>query len=219
MSDGESSEDENMKALMAQKEGSNDDAEEKPKKKSKKKKKKKEKDEDEEVVEKKDKKKKKKKSSRSEKKEKSSKTKDDEDSAKKSKKKKDKKKDKSKKDKKKRQSRSKNMDEENQEDAGLTMLDEPVGENPESNLDAEQEQSPSRKKNSILEAATSKALRPFVIISSSYLLFTITDGAIRMIVLLHAYNKAFSALQVAIMFTLYELAGVFTNLVSLDFTA
>lgn len=33
-----------------------------------------------------------------------------------------------------------------------------------------------------------------------------------MIVLLHAYNKSFSALEVAIMFTLYELAGVFTNL-------
>lgn len=70
------------------------------------------------------------------------------------------------------------------------------------------------KKESIMQAATSKALRPFVIISSSYLLFTITDGAIRMIVLLHAYNKGFSALEVAIMFTLYELAGVFTNLVS-----
>jgi MFS family permease len=59
---------------------------------------------------------------------------------------------------------------------------------------------------------TSKALRPFVIISSSYLLFTITDGAIRMIVLLHAYNKNFSALEVSFMFMLYELAGVFTNL-------
>jgi hypothetical protein len=75
------------------------------------------------------------------------------------------------------------------------------------------EQVPANKKNSFMEAATSKALRPFVIISSSYLLFTITDGAIRMIVLLHAYNKAFSALEVAIMFSLYELAGVFTNLV------
>lgn len=68
------------------------------------------------------------------------------------------------------------------------------------------------KKESFMQAARSEALRPFVIISSSYLLFTITDGAIRMIVLLHAYNKSFSALQVAIMFTLYELAGVFTNL-------
>ena len=70
------------------------------------------------------------------------------------------------------------------------------------------------KKQGIMAAASSKALRPFVIISSSYLLFTITDGAIRMIVLLHAYNKNFSALEVSIMFSLYELAGVFTNLVS-----
>ena len=69
-------------------------------------------------------------------------------------------------------------------------------------------------KSGFMKQATSKALRPFVIISSSYLLFTITDGAIRMIVLLHAYNKSFSAMEVAIMFTLYELAGVFTNLVS-----
>lgn len=74
-------------------------------------------------------------------------------------------------------------------------------------------------KEGFMKAARSKALRPFVIISSSYLLFTITDGAIRMIVLLHAYNKAFSALQVAFMFTLYELAGVFTNLVSFSATS
>jgi len=59
---------------------------------------------------------------------------------------------------------------------------------------------------------TDPRLRPFVIISITYLLFTVTDGAIRMIVLLHAYNKSFSALEVAVMFTLYELAGVFTNL-------
>ena len=40
------------------------------------------------------------------------------------------------------------------------------------------------------------ALRPFVIISFSYLLFTTTDGAVRMIVLLHAYKSGFSAWQV-----------------------
>lgn len=68
------------------------------------------------------------------------------------------------------------------------------------------------KEQTLVESMTSKALRPFIIISSSYLLFTITDGAIRMIVLLHAYNKSFTALEVAVMFTLYELAGVFTNL-------
>jgi MFS family permease len=65
---------------------------------------------------------------------------------------------------------------------------------------------------SVWQAARSDALRPFVIISTSYLLFTVTDGALRMIVLLHAYNLRLSALQVAVMFTLYELAGVVTNL-------
>lgn len=44
------------------------------------------------------------------------------------------------------------------------------------------------------------------------LLYTTTDGAIRMIVLLHAYNLGFSAWLTSIMFMLYELAGVVTNL-------
>mmetsp|Transcript_58044 Transcript_58044/g.138171 ORF Transcript_58044/g.138171 Transcript_58044/m.138171 type:complete len:615 (+) Transcript_58044:85-1929(+) len=58
------------------------------------------------------------------------------------------------------------------------------------------------------------ALMPFVIISTSYLLYTMTDGSVRMIVLLHAYNKRFSAMEVALMFTLYETAGVVTNLLA-----
>ncbi|KAL4451733.1 hypothetical protein ABPG75_007395 [Micractinium tetrahymenae] len=58
------------------------------------------------------------------------------------------------------------------------------------------------------------ALKPFVIISLSYLLFTTTDGAVRMVVLLHAYQKGFSAMQVAVMFSFYELAGVATNLLA-----
>jgi hypothetical protein len=66
--------------------------------------------------------------------------------------------------------------------------------------------------NAESDGAMSPSLRPFVIISSSYLLFTITDGAIRMIVLLHAYNKGFTAMEVALIFVFYELAGVFTNL-------
>lgn len=57
-------------------------------------------------------------------------------------------------------------------------------------------------------------LRPFVIVSLSYLLYTVTDGAVRMIVLLHAYNEGFSAWDVALMFTLYEAAGAVTNLVA-----
>ncbi len=49
-------------------------------------------------------------------------------------------------------------------------------------------------------AAHYSALKPFVIISFSYLLFTTTDGAVRMVELLHAFQKGFSAMQVAIMF-------------------
>ena len=98
--------------------------------------------------------------------------------------------------------------------------DEEGGEGAAMTGNEEEEQAPnsSKKKESFMAAATSQALRPFVIISSSYLLFTVTDGAIRMIVLMHAYAKSFSALEVAIMFTLYELAGVFTNLVRLKGT-
>jgi len=57
-------------------------------------------------------------------------------------------------------------------------------------------------------------LQPFAIITTCYLLFTVTDGAIRMIILFHAYNQGFSALAVAAMFSLYELAGVVTNLLA-----
>jgi len=63
-------------------------------------------------------------------------------------------------------------------------------------------------------ASSRRALLPFAVISCSYLLFTVTDGALRMIVLLHAYSLNFSAMDVAVMFVLYELAGVFTNLLA-----
>lgn len=58
------------------------------------------------------------------------------------------------------------------------------------------------------------SLLPFAIVSICYLLYTTTDGAIRMIVLLHAYQLGFSAWETALMFSLYELAGVVTNIVA-----
>lgn len=57
-------------------------------------------------------------------------------------------------------------------------------------------------------------LYPYVIISIAYLCFTVTDGAIKMIVLLHAFQNNFSALDVAIVFSFYEAAGVVTNLLA-----
>lgn len=91
--------------------------------------------------------------------------------------------------------------------------------NVEDNITVEQADELTEKETKAAESDEIKGwgfsdprLRPFVVISITYLLFTVTDGAVRMIVLLHAYNKSFTALEVAIMFTLYELAGVFTNL-------
>ena len=57
-------------------------------------------------------------------------------------------------------------------------------------------------------------LWPYAIVNSSYLLYTITDGAVRMIVLLHAFRLSFTAMEIAVMFTLYEAAGVVTNLLA-----
>ena len=72
--------------------------------------------------------------------------------------------------------------------------------------------SPSSSPPASAKASTYGALWPFIIISIAYLLFTITDGAVRMIVLLHAYTKGFTAMEVATMFALYELMGAATNL-------
>lgn len=55
-------------------------------------------------------------------------------------------------------------------------------------------------------------MRAFAVVSVCYLLYTLTDGAIRMVVLLHAFQLGFSAWQVALMFSLYEIAGIVTNL-------
>ncbi len=52
----------------------------------------------------------------------------------------------------------------------------------------------------------------FLTVSASYWAFTLTDGALRMLVLLHFYQAGLNAFQLALLFTLYELAGIFTNL-------
>ena len=54
--------------------------------------------------------------------------------------------------------------------------------------------------------------RDFYIISGSYLVFTITDSALRMIVLFELYKRRFNVIEISVMFTVYELVGVVTNL-------
>jgi predicted MFS family arabinose efflux permease len=55
------------------------------------------------------------------------------------------------------------------------------------------------------------AVRNYAIVTSSYFTFTITDGAIRMLVLLHFYSLGYTPLMLAFLFLLYETAGIFAN--------
>jgi hypothetical protein len=57
-----------------------------------------------------------------------------------------------------------------------------------------------------------EGMKAFAAMTIAYLLFTITDGALRMIILFHAFTLGFSAWQVSLMFFVYEVAGVVTNL-------
>jgi len=56
-------------------------------------------------------------------------------------------------------------------------------------------------------------LRDYAVVTASYWAFTITDGALRMLVLLFLHERGFSPLELATTFVLYELAGMVTNLV------
>ena len=53
----------------------------------------------------------------------------------------------------------------------------------------------------------------YLIVTGNYWGFTLTDGALRMLVVLHFYQLGYGAFEVALLFVLYELFGVITNLV------
>lgn len=56
------------------------------------------------------------------------------------------------------------------------------------------------------------AARNYAIVTSAYWGFTLTDGALRMLVLLHFYRLGYSPFTLAFLFLLYEAAGVVANL-------
>jgi len=56
------------------------------------------------------------------------------------------------------------------------------------------------------------AARNYGIVTAAYWGFTLTDGALRMLVLLHFFRLGFSPFTLAFLFVLYELAGIFANL-------
>jgi MFS family permease len=61
-------------------------------------------------------------------------------------------------------------------------------------------------------SAAARPLQAYAAVTAAYWAFMLTDGALRMLVLLHFNSLGFSALQLAWLFLLYELAGIVTNL-------
>jgi len=56
------------------------------------------------------------------------------------------------------------------------------------------------------------AVRNYAIVTASYWGFTLTDGALRTLVLLHFYSLGYTPFTLAFLFLLYETAGIFANL-------
>lgn len=56
-------------------------------------------------------------------------------------------------------------------------------------------------------------VRDYALVTGGYWAFTLTDGALRMLVLLHFHDLGYSPVALAFLFLLYEVMGVVTNLV------
>lgn len=59
----------------------------------------------------------------------------------------------------------------------------------------------------------SPAIRQYLVVTGNYWAFTLTDGALRMLVVLHFHGLGYSPLEIALLFLFYEIFGVITNLV------
>ncbi len=59
--------------------------------------------------------------------------------------------------------------------------------------------------------ASQANLKNYILVTLAYWGFTITDGALRMLVLLYFYEIGYSPLEVAFLFLFYEIFGIVTN--------
>ncbi len=57
-----------------------------------------------------------------------------------------------------------------------------------------------------------KALRNYLLVTGSYWAFTLTDGALRMLVVLYFHQLGYAPLDIALLFLFYEFFGIVTNL-------
>ncbi|MDQ2093377.1 organoarsenical effux MFS transporter ArsJ [Rhodalgimonas zhirmunskyi] len=65
-----------------------------------------------------------------------------------------------------------------------------------------------------MSASTSRpeGFSAYIAVTAAYWAFMLTDGALRMLVLLHFHTLGFTPVQLAYLFVLYEIAGMITNL-------
>ena len=56
------------------------------------------------------------------------------------------------------------------------------------------------------------ALQQYGVVTANYWAFTLTDGALRMLVVFHFHELGYSTLEIAFLFLFYEFFGVVTNL-------
>lgn len=59
---------------------------------------------------------------------------------------------------------------------------------------------------------TTLSLRHYLVVTGSYWAFTVTDGALRMLVVLHFHALGYTPFEVAMLFLFYEFFGIVTNL-------
>jgi predicted MFS family arabinose efflux permease len=57
------------------------------------------------------------------------------------------------------------------------------------------------------------SIKQYLLITANYWAFTLTDGALRMLVVLYFHQLGYSPLNIAMLFLFYEIFGVITNLI------
>jgi len=62
-------------------------------------------------------------------------------------------------------------------------------------------------------AGVSPQIKQYLIITGNYWAFTLTDGALRMLVVLYFHQLGYSPINIAMLFVFYEVFGVITNLI------
>ena len=63
------------------------------------------------------------------------------------------------------------------------------------------------------KSGLSSEIKQYLVVTGNYWAFTLTDGALRMLIVLHFHALGYSPLNIAMLFLFYEFFGVVTNLV------